>query len=106
MGEGGSQIDIGKLTEQGYTLKINNESPEDASARRKREEEEARFARLSRLALLVFSLLLTSVIFIGCVLVLASTKSSPDDKKWAAGLVSAITSGLIGFLLGQGRSGK
>jgi len=26
-----------------------------------------------------------------------------EDKKWAASIISAITSGLIGFLIGQGK---
>jgi hypothetical protein len=28
---------------------------------------------------------------------------SADDKKWAAGIVSAIASGLVGFLVGQSK---
>ena len=39
------------------------------------------------------------VIFIGCVYVFAT--GVPEDKKWVAGIVSAIASGLVGFLVGQ-----
>lgn len=43
----------------------------------------------------------TACAFGGCVYVFAS--GSADDKKWAAGIVSAIASGLVGFLVGQGK---
>ena len=51
--------------------------------------------------LFLFALVVTGGIFAGCVYVLAS--GSPEDKKWAAGIVSAIASGLIGFPVGQGK---
>jgi len=51
--------------------------------------------------LFLFSLMVTAVVFSGCVYVFAT--GAADDKKWAAGIVSAIASGLVGFLAGQGR---
>lgn len=46
----------------------------------------------------VFALALVAVTFGGCLYLFAT--GSPDDKKWAAGLLSAIVSGLVGYLVG------
>ena len=48
--------------------------------------------------LFLFALAVTGVVFAGCLYVFAS--GSPEDKKWAAGIASATTSGLVGFLVG------
>jgi hypothetical protein len=103
---GESRIDIGQLAASGhrYEVNVSSESAEDAAARRGKEAADARLGRVIRLLLVVFAVLLTSAIFAGCVIVFAS--GSPDDRKWAAGIVSAIASGLIGFLVGQGRGAK
>ena len=51
--------------------------------------------------LFCFALIVTAIVFGDCVYVIA--RGSADDKKWAAGIVSAIASGLVGFLVGQGK---
>ena len=51
--------------------------------------------------LFLFALTVTGTVFAGCVYVFAI--GTVDDKKWAAGIVSAIASGLVGFLVGQGK---
>jgi hypothetical protein len=51
--------------------------------------------------LFIFAMALTAVVFAGCVYVFAT--GAPDDKKWAAGIVSAIASGLVGFPVGLGK---
>ncbi len=51
--------------------------------------------------LFCFALLIISIIFVACVYTFAT--GIADDKKWAAGIVSAIASGLVGFLVGQGK---
>ncbi len=103
---GERQVDIGRLAESGqrYELAVTGESSEDAAARRATQLAEAKAARAVRLLLVLFALLLTSAIFTSCLVVFA--KGGPDDKKWAAGIVSAIASGLVGFLVGQGKFGK
>jgi hypothetical protein len=40
-----------------------------------------------------------TIIFFGCAYLFIT--GGPDDKKWASGILSAITSGAIGFLLGK-----
>lgn len=52
-------------------------------------------------AMFLFALAMTAVVFGGCVWVFAN--GSPDDRKWAAGIVSAMASGLVGYLVGQAR---
>lgn len=82
-------------------LKIRNETDEDAQARREREAAEAKLARTMKVMLFVFSLLITGTVFGACIVVAFS--GSVDDKKWACSIVTAITSGLVGYLVGQGK---
>ena len=84
-----------------YEVSASYEPPEDATARRKKEDADASQTRLIRLILVVFSLAVVAVIVAGCVY--AFVTGSADDKKWAAGIVSAIASGLVGYLVGQGK---
>jgi hypothetical protein len=51
--------------------------------------------------LFCFSLVIVGSIFVGCVYTFAT--GAADDKKWAAAIVSAIASGLVGFLVGHGK---
>ena len=75
--------------------------PKDAAARRSLEAADAALKRRMSLGLFIFALLLMTVIFGGAIWVFAI--GNADDKKWAAGIVSAIASGLVGFLVGQAR---
>ncbi|NOT13134.1 MAG: hypothetical protein HOP23_15085 [Methylococcaceae bacterium] len=84
-----------------YELSVSNETPEDAIARRSKEMADAELKRKMTYALFCFALLIISIVFTGCVYTFAN--GTADDKKWAAGIVSAIASGLVGFLVGQGR---
>jgi hypothetical protein len=84
-----------------YELSVSNETPEDASARRTKETADAELKRKMTYTLFCFALLIVSVVFVGCVYTFAT--GAADDKKWAAGIVSAIASGLVGFLVGQGK---
>ncbi len=97
------QINLGNLVgnDGRYELSVSNESPEDATARRSLEAADAALKRRMSLGLFIFALLLMTVIFAGAVWVFAI--GNADDKKWAAGIVSAIASGLVGFLVGQAR---
>jgi hypothetical protein len=97
------QINLGQMvgSDGRYELSVSNESPEDGAARRSNEAAEASLKRRMSLGLFVFALLLMTVIFAGAVWVFAI--GNADDKKWAAGIVSAIASGLVGFLVGQAR---
>ncbi len=97
------QINLGKMVgnDQRYELSVTNESLEDAEARRAREAAEAELKRRTSFVLFIFSLGVVAVVFAGCVYVFATGTS--DDRKWAGGIVSAIASGLIGFLVGQAK---
>ena len=96
-------INIGHLVERGhkYDVSISNESPEDATARRLMETADADQKRRVALTLFWFALLFVTSLFVGCIYVFAT--GAPEDKKWVAGIVSAIASGLVGFLVGQGK---
>lgn len=96
------QINLGQIVgnDHKYELSLSNESPEDATVRRAKEIADADLKRKMTFVLFLFSIAVTAVVFAGCVYVFAC--GSADDKKWAAGIVSAIASGLTGFLVGQG----
>jgi hypothetical protein len=103
-GKGGEpQINLGQIVgkDHKYELSVSNETPEDASARRIRESADGELNRKMTFALFCFALLIVGVVFAGCIYIFAV--GIPEDKKWAAGIVSAIVSGLIGFLVGQGK---
>ena len=93
-----SQI-VGK--DHKYELSVSNETQEDAAARRSKETADAELKRKMTYALFCFALLIIGIVFVGCVYTFAT--GAADDKKWAAGIVSAIASGLVGFLVGQGK---
>ena len=96
-------IDLGQVVSQGhkYELTIGNEPAEDAVARRAADAADAALKRKMTFILFCFALAVTAIVFGGCAYVFAT--GSSDDKKWAAGIVSAIASGLVGFLVGQGK---
>lgn len=84
-----------------FDLKLNNESPEDAVARRVEHAADAKQRRGMAWAIFIFAIIMVATIFVGCVVAFVS--GGQDEKKWAAGIVSAMASGLIGFLVGQGK---
>lgn len=97
------QINIGQILNKDhkYELSVSNEKPEDAAVRRLNENADAELKRKMLFALFCFSLLIVGTLFAGCIYLFAS--GTAEDKKWSAGIVSAIASGLIGFLVGQGK---
>ncbi|HYE35520.1 hypothetical protein [Methylocaldum sp.] len=97
------QINLGQIVgkDHKYELSVSNESPEDAAARRAAEAADAELKRRMTFGVFLFALAVTAVVFSGCVYVFAN--GTPDDKKWASAIVSAIASGLVGFLVGQGK---
>ena len=66
-----------------------------------RKEKILTGAEKKELILLFSALLFVFSVFFCCLYVFAN--GGPDDKKWAAGIVSAIASGLVGYLVGQGK---
>lgn len=96
-------IDLGQIVgrDHRYELSVSNETPEDAAARRDKELADAVLRRKMNFALFLFALFMTAAVFAGCVWLFAF--GAADDRKWAGGIVSAMTSGLIGYLVGQAR---
>lgn len=97
------QINLGQIVgrDHKYELSVSNESPEDAQARRDKETADAALRRRMTFAMFLFALAMTAVVFAGCIWAFAN--GSADDRKWAAGIVSAISSGLVGYLVGLSR---
>jgi hypothetical protein len=96
-----TELNLSDLANNGhkYELSVSGDSPEDAAARRLEAAAEAKLKRTMALCTFVFALAVVATIFAGCVYLFIV--GTADDKKWAAGIVSAIASGLIGFLLGK-----
>lgn len=84
-----------------WDLKANYESEADAEARRMQEAAHAAWEREKARWLFRFSLGLILLVFCGSLYLFVV--GTADDKKWAAALISGITSGLSGFLVGQSR---
>ena len=97
-------IDLVQLTKAGhrYDATITSETPQDAQARRSEEAAVAAQKRHFAYVLFYVGLLTIGAIFIGCIYLFAG--GTAEDKKWAAGLLSAIVSGLVGYLVGKGRN--
>jgi hypothetical protein len=97
------QINIGQIVgkDHKYELSVSNETQEDAETRRSNEMADAELKRKMTYTLFCFALVIVGTIFIGCVYTFST--GATDDKKWAAGIVSAIASGLVGFLVGHGK---
>jgi hypothetical protein len=97
------QINLGQIlnTDHKYELSVSSERPEDAALRRTNESADAALKRKMLFVLFCFSLLVVGVVFAGCIYLFAI--GSAEDKKWSGGVISAIVSGLIGFLVGQGK---
>ncbi|QPK63967.1 hypothetical protein IVG45_03015 [Methylomonas sp. LL1] len=98
----GPEINLGQIVgkDHKYELSVSNETAEDAAARRSKESADAELKRNMTYMLFFFALMIIGVVFAGCVYIFAT--GAADDKKWAAGIVSAISSGVVGFLVGQG----
>lgn len=82
-------------------LKIKKETDEDAEARRLRDAADANLKRKMTLILFIFALFVTATVFVTCIVV--AIIGAPEDKKWACSIVTAITSGLVGYLVGQAK---
>ncbi|MCM2496040.1 hypothetical protein [Burkholderia glumae] len=103
-GDATPKIDLGELASAGHRYELvlgNGERTEELQARLAKEKADGDQRRLFNLILLIFALIVTGTVFVGAVYVFAT--GSAEDKKWAAGLVSAIVSGLVGYLVGQGK---
>ena len=100
---GNPPIDLSQIVDRDhrYELSVSNETSEDAAARGAQEMADADLKRKMAYALFWFALSLVGVVFVGCVYIFST--GTAEDKKWAAGIVSAIASGLVGFLVGQGK---
>lgn len=97
------QINLGQIVgkDHKYELSVSNETQEDADVRRTMELADAKLKRSMSYALFNFALFIVGIIFMGSVYLFYT--GSADDKKWASGIVSAIASGLVGYLVGQGK---
>jgi cytochrome c biogenesis protein CcdA len=106
-----SQLDLERLSEKFNINLVPVENSQerasrirqaeaDAKTRRGLEEADARFRRWGKAALFLAGLLMVLAVFVLCVLIVTHS-TSPDDRKWATGILATIVSGLVGFLTGR-----
>lgn len=92
-------VDLTELLRNNHYQLRAAESEEDARVRRERELEDSRHKRRLELLLFIFCLAITGAVFAAS-LYLALTGTG-EDKKWATATVSAITAGVLGYLVGR-----
>jgi hypothetical protein len=95
------QLDLESSDEDNYRLHVTTELIEDANLRRQIALDDARSKRWKESCIFVFALTAIVLIFLGCKSLFVY--GAPEDKKWATATLSAITSGIIGFLVGKQR---
>jgi hypothetical protein len=77
------------------------EDPAERDSRLRREELDAVHQRRKELALHVVAFVVIGVALSLCVWVIVRNSSPPDDKKWAELLLTAIVTGLVGYVTGR-----
>jgi hypothetical protein len=80
-----------------YNFKGGFESPEDAEAKRREDAENARHKRRERFIVVCFTLIMVSLIFLGCFYEYAT--GSADDKKWSGALIAGICGSFVGYVV-------
>jgi hypothetical protein len=74
------------------------EQPEERRSRLAREEAEAWHKRCRDSVLFAVSMFVVASIFGLCCWAFTSASTSPEDKKWATGVIGLIAGGLVGRL--------
>ena len=77
------------------------EDPAERDSRLRIEEANAAHQRRKELILHIAALLVISVVLAVCVWTIVKTNSTEEDKKWAVPILSAIVTGLIGYVTGR-----
>jgi hypothetical protein len=77
------------------------ESPDEMVSRLRREEADARIQRWKEFALFVFAVLITFVIVGVCLWIIYDKSATPDMKTGAFSLLSALMTGIIGYICGK-----
>jgi hypothetical protein len=98
------QLDInewGKLYDVYDVSLRSQEDPQERVHRHRVEWLDARVQQGKSIFLFVFALGGIGVVLWYCLTTLLEQTTAPDEKKWALSAVTAIISGLIGFLTGK-----
>ncbi len=74
---------------------------EETKSKIKLEQWQAMKKHILDIAISVFALASTSYFIYYCFAVLNNSLASADDKKWAMSLITLITSGVVGYLVGK-----
>lgn len=75
--------------------------PAERESRLKIEEADAQHRRRKDLVLHVAALVVVSVALGLCVWVIMNPDSNAEDKRWAGTVVTAIVTGLVGYVTGK-----
>jgi hypothetical protein len=97
------KIDLNELaSRRGYQLSlVSPEEPAERDVRLKIEEAEAAHRRRKDLALHIAALVVIAVALGLCVWAIVKPGSTAEDVKWAVPLLTAIVTGLVGYVTGR-----
>ena len=99
----GNKIDLNDLANRpDHQLTISpREDPAERDARLRMEEADAEHRRRKELALHVVTFVVIGVALALCVWAIVKKNSTPEDTKWAVPLLTAIVTGLVGYVTGR-----
>lgn len=97
------KIDLNELANRpDHQLTLTpREDPVERDSRLRIEEANATHQRRKELILHIAALLVMGVVLGVCVWTIIKTDSSEADKKWAVPILSAMVTGLIGYVTGR-----
>jgi hypothetical protein len=95
------KIDVNDLTDRSDLIIFPREDPEQRDSRIRIEEADAAHRRRKDLLLSSSALVVIGVALCLCVWAVVRQDSSASDREWAVPLLTAIVTGLIGYVTGR-----
>jgi len=96
------KIDLNDLANRHQLSIVPREEPDQRDSRIRIEEASAAHGRRKDLLLLTSALVVIGVALCLCVWAIVREDSTTEDKKWAVPLLTAIVTGLLGYVVGRG----
>ncbi len=100
------RIDFNELVRQaGHSIDFQvktPETPEEIQSRLRREEAADRHERVMSVIFVASIIIVTSF----CLWIIARERSTPDERKWATGLITSIVSAGLGYVTGKATARK
>jgi hypothetical protein len=95
------KIDLNDLANRHKLSVVPREEPDERQARLGIEKADAEHQRRKELALLVGALVAVGATLSLCVWAIVREGSTAEDTRWAVPLLTAIVTGLVGYVTGR-----